>query len=103
MYVDHHTDFALEFVKFLNTPMSQTSTTSIPMLQIFFICMCLYSNDSRDNNGAWKACSETGQRRIIRNMLRYVSESNPAQTEVLVIGKVAHQTPRVLENVRDCF
>lgn len=95
--INHCTDTTLEFIEFLNTPMSYTRTTSTPQLRMFFSCISPYIHDLKDKKGAWMSCSEGLQRPIIQNVQRVFSDCNPAQPEVLVAGWAANPTSRTIQ------
>lgn len=44
-FFDHRTNFIGEVVEFLETPMSHLRTKSIPILHMFYSCMCLLNYD----------------------------------------------------------
>lgn len=45
VFADHRTDANGEVMKFLNTPMCYTGTTSISLLHLFFSCVHQPRND----------------------------------------------------------
>lgn len=94
MFVDHCTDFALDFVEFFHTPMYHTRTRSAPQLQISFSCMRLHRYGSRDRKEDWKTRSEGCQCRVFQDVQRFFSKFDPAQTGGLVMEKAANPTPQ---------
>lgn len=81
-------DYALEFVLILNPPRSHTRMTSIIMFQRLFSRTSLRSYDQRNWKADLKALCECCQCWIIWNVRRIFSESDLAQPESLVIGKL---------------
>lgn len=83
---DHRADSALEVLAISNTPISYMCTTSIPFLQLFFSCMSLHCYDPWDRKRAWNDHSEVRQQRIIRDVQKVSSDSDPGQPEAFVVG-----------------
>lgn len=70
---------------------------SIPILQMFLTYMLLHSYDQKNKKRASKAGSRAIQRRSIRNVHKFLSVMNSAQTQMLVIGKTAKSYPRIFQ------
>lgn len=70
-------------------PTAYTCTTGIPLLRMFFSCICLHSYDPMVTKNIWNA----RQRRIIRNVHRFFSGFDPAQPEALKTGNAPDQIP----------
>lgn len=85
---------ALEIVVFLNSLISRTHTKSISMWQMFSNCMRLYRYDPTDRKRAWNSLYESSRRRIIQNLQKLFSDSDPTQPEVLLVGKATDPIPR---------
>lgn len=63
--------------------------TSISLSQMVFCCIGLHSYDPQDERRLWQALSEGPQREFMKNVLTLFSNSDHADLEELVIGKVA--------------
>lgn len=103
MFAGHRTASASEFVALLKTTMFYTRTKSIPLLQMLFNGIRLYSYDARDREQVRKH----GLKAISAGLLvacRSVSvDADLTQTEVLVNGKGADPSPRTTRKRRRRF
>lgn len=89
MFIDHRADSSNEFVEVLNISMFQTHTRSLLDLQIFLSCIRLHSYELKDRGGASKARSANRQRRVICNLQKFISDSDPIQSETLEVRVAA--------------
>lgn len=64
-FVNHHTDYSLEVVKYSNGQTSCAHTLNFVVLQPFLKCLCLHSFEPRDWKRAWKALYDSCQRQIL--------------------------------------
>lgn len=81
MFFHRRTESSGMFVYFLYIATSHTRTKRILIMQMSFSCIHLLKYGQRDKKRAWKALFEGRQSRMIRNVQKCASGSDPEQSK----------------------